>query len=182
MHPLLRDINFATRDYRLSGRLVAGLIAAGAALAVLTALMIWTSSSYRSQRNIIDRQAAELAGRADKLGSVLEERDRLLRELNAMSGLLETKRFSWTALLTGIEQVFPAGAALDRLQYNPKDKSLVLDGKAQSPEALRNLMVQMEKSPVFQGALLKHQSVEKGTISFTVGAQYREQVSTGSAR
>jgi hypothetical protein len=69
--------------------------------------------------------------------------------------------------------VFPAGAALERLQYDPKDRSLVLDGRAQSPEALRNLMVGLEKSPLFKDPLLKHQSVEKGVISFTVGAHYR---------
>ncbi len=171
--PVSWDMNFATRDYRLSVRLVAGLIAASVALLVVTGAMAWTILSYRGQKAALDRQMTDLAARNEHLQPLLAERDRLLRDLGSLSGLLAARNFSWTKLLTGIEEVFPAGAALEKLQYNPKDRTLVLEGRAQSPEALRNFMVGLEKAPLFKDPLLKHQSVEKGVISFTVGARYR---------
>jgi Tfp pilus assembly protein PilN len=166
-------MNFAGRDYRLSMRLVSGIAAASAVLLIIAAATAWAVLSARNEKAALDRQTVDLMLRSEQVKSSLEERDRLLQDLNAMSGLIEARKFSWTRLLTGIEEVFPTGAALERLQYNPKDRSLVLDGRAQSPEALRNLMVGLEKSTSFKDPLLKHQSVEKGTISFTVGAHYR---------
>jgi Tfp pilus assembly protein PilN len=64
--------------------------------------------------------------------------------------------------------------ALDRMEYNRKDNSLALEGKARSPESLRNLMVGLEKSASFKDPLLKHQSLDKGNISFNVVALYQE--------
>lgn len=171
--PVSWAMNFASRDYRLSSLLVSGLAAAGAVLLMIAVIMVWTAFSHRDEKTARARQTADLTARNEEMRSSLEEREGLLRDLSAMAGLIEARKFSWTRLLTGVEEVFPAGAALERLQYDPKDRSLVLDGRAQSPEALRNLMVGLEKSPLFKDPLLKHQSVEKGVISFTVGAHYR---------
>lgn len=171
--PVFREINFASRDYRLSSRLTGALIAVSAVFLALAAAMVWTAMGHHGQKTALERQTADLTARNEKLLPVLEERERLLRDLNAMAGLIEARKFFWTGLLTNIEEAFPAGAALERMQYNPKDRSLVLDGRAQSPEALRNLMAGLEKSPSFKDPLLKHQSVEKGIITFTVGAHYR---------
>lgn len=171
--PVSWDMNFATRDYRLSRRLVAGLAMAGVVLLLAGLVTAWTIQGYRGKKAALDKQTADLAARTEQVQPLLAERDRLLNDLNSLSGLIEARKFSWTKLLTGIEEAFPPGAALERVQYKPKDRTLVLEGRAQSPEALRNFVVGLEKSPLFQDPLLKHQSVERGAISFTVGAHYR---------
>ena len=68
----------------------------------------------------------------------------------------------------------PTGVALKHVKFNPKDATLTLNGMARSPESLRNLVVAMEKSSSFNNSFLKHQSLEKGNISFNVVAVYRE--------
>ncbi len=176
------DINFASADYRLSSRVFWGVLAVIAALLVVTAVMARTVLSYHAEKTALDRKLAELTARDEQLQPVLAERENLLRDLSAMSGIVEARRFSWTQLLTDIERIFPEGVALDHMGYNPKDRALVLEGGAQSPEALRNLMVGLEKSALFKNPFLKHQSVDKGVISFTVGAFYRENTVVDAAR
>jgi len=170
---LLIDMNFATRDYRLSAAVVRGSAVLAACLLIAAALLGWAILGHRAERAAIERQTAELVARNEQIAPVLEERDRVLKELASMAAVVEARRFSWTNLLTNIEQVFPAGVALDKVLYHPKDRSLVLEGRAQSPEALRGLMVGLERSPAFASSQLKHQSVEKGAISFSVGVRCR---------
>lgn len=171
--PISRDMNFAARDYMLSARIVAGLAAVSVVLLVVFLGIAATVLTGRSERAALDRQIADLAVRTEKLQAMLSERDRLLKELGNMTALMESKRFSWTGLLTSIERVFPPGVALDRLQCNMKERSLLLDGRAQSPESLRNLVIGLERSPAFSDSQLRHQSVERGVISFTIGVRYR---------
>lgn len=171
--PLLIGLNFATRDYRLSTRLIAGLAAASVVLALLAAAFVWVALGYRADRVALDRQTADLAARNEQISRVLEERDRLQQDLASMSAVIDAKRFSWTNFLTSIEQVFPTGVALEKARYHPKDRTFILDGRAGSPESLRGLMAGLERSPAFSNPQLKHQSVEKGVISFTVEGRYR---------
>jgi Tfp pilus assembly protein PilN len=104
----------------------------------------------------------------------LLERERIVKDLTAMSGLLEARKISWTRLLTSVEAVVPVGVALKHVDFEVKDSTLTLNGVARSPESLRNLVVAMEKSASFKDPFLKHQSLEKGNISFNVVAVYRE--------
>jgi len=104
----------------------------------------------------------------------LLEREQLVKDLTAMSGLMETRKISWTRLLTSIEAVVPVGVALKHVEFNPKDSTLTLNGMARTPESLRNLVVSMERAAPFKDPSLKHQSLEKGSISFNVVAIYRE--------
>lgn len=166
-------MNFVTRDYRLSARIVAGLAVVSAALLLALAGIAAAALTGRSEGAALGRQVADLAERTGKLQPVLNERDRLFRELGNMTALLESKRFSWTGLLTNIERVFPVGVALDSLLCNPKERSLLLEGRAQSPESLRNLVIGFERSPAFFDSQLRNQSVEKGVISFSIGVRYR---------
>jgi Tfp pilus assembly protein PilN len=172
-------INFASRNYRLISRISAGLVAMNVLLIAATAVMLWTARSYNADVTVMDQKLKELKDAEDQMKPVLSERDRIIKELTAMSGLVEARRFSWTRLLTSIEAVVPAGVALDRMEYNRKDNSLSLEGKALSPESLRNLMVGLEKSASFKDPLLKHQSLDKGDISFNVVALYQEHTAVG---
>jgi Tfp pilus assembly protein PilN len=167
-------VNFASRNYRLIARIRSGLIAGSILVFAITVGMLWISVSLRANVSAMDRKLWELQQAEEKLRPELVERERLVKDLTAMSGLIESRKTSWTRLLTSIETVVPVGVALRHVEFNPKDSSLTLNGMARSPESLRNLVVAMEKSASFKDPFLKHQSLEKGNISFNVVAVYRE--------
>ena len=174
-------INFASRNYRLISRIYEVIVAMNIVLLAVLAVLLWTARSYHADITVLDQRQKELKVAEEQMKPVLIERDRVIKDLSAMSGLMEVRRFSWTRLLTSIEAVVPAGVALNRLEYDRKVNSLLLEGKALSPESLRNLMVGLEKSASFKDQLLKHQSLDKGNISFNVVALYQERAVTGVA-
>ncbi len=175
-------INFASRNYRLVGRIRIGLIAGSIILAVMMAGMLWTTVTLQEKISSLDRKLRELEAADEQVRPVLLEREQLVKDLTAMSGLMESRKISWTGLLTNLEAVVPVGVALKQVEFNPRDSVLTLDGMAQSPESLRNLVVGMEKTASFKDTLLKHQSLEKGNISFNVVAVYRENTSPAVAQ
>jgi hypothetical protein len=69
--------------------------------------------------------------------------------------------------------------ALTSVEFNDKERTVMLNGKARSPEALQSLVVGLEKSASFKDPFLKHQSLEKGSISFNVIAVYHADASAG---
>jgi Tfp pilus assembly protein PilN len=175
-------INFASRNYRLIARIRSGLIAGSVFLIAITAGMLWTTASLRANVISMDRNLQELTAADQQAGPALLERERLVKDLTAMSGLMEARKISWTRLLSNIEAVVPVGVALKHVEFSPKDSTLTLSGTARSPESLRNLVVAMEQSASFKAPFLKHQSLEKGNISFNVVAVYREDKSSAVAQ
>jgi Tfp pilus assembly protein PilN len=165
-------INFATKNYRLVALVMKGLIIGIVILMLTASTMLWMGFTLRRESAIMDKKMkdAELADAEVK--PVLAERGQLIKNLSAMSGLLESRKFSWTRFLTNIETVVPTGVAMKRIDFNPHDGTLSLDGVAQSPEALRNLIVGLERSASFKEPFLKHQLLENGSISFNVVAIY----------
>jgi Tfp pilus assembly protein PilN len=171
------SVNFASRNYRLIARIHGVLIAAIVILCVAMAGLLFAAVSLRRTVSAMDLKLKELTAADAGFQPVLGEREQLVKDLSLMSGLIDSRRFSWTRLLTNIESVVPLGVALKHVEFNPRDHTLALEGTAQSPEALRNLIVGLEKSSPFQNPRLKHQSVEKGSNSFNVVAGYREDAS-----
>lgn len=175
-------INFASRNYRFAGRLSAALAAVTVLLAAVLAVQIGGFTESRAARAALEQKLKQQSDREEQLRPVLLERAQIVSDLTAMAGLLEARRFSWTRLLTSLERVFPVGVALTKLEFNPKERTLVIEGVAQSPEALRNLMVGLERSADFKDPLLKHQSVDKGIILFNVASVYFENIAAPRAR
>jgi Tfp pilus assembly protein PilN len=167
-------INFASRDYRLLERIQIVLLAAIVILCIATAGMIWTAASLRKNISVTDLKLQGLEAADESMRLAIREREQLVKDLSLMSGLMESRRFSWTLLLSRVEAVVPVGMALKRVEFRPADHTLTLEGTTQSPEALRNLVVGLEKSSSFKDPFLKHQSLEKGSNSFDVVAVYRE--------
>jgi Tfp pilus assembly protein PilN len=175
-------INFASRNYRLIGRIRSGLTAGSILLVAITAGMLWTAVSLHANISSMERKLQELTAADEKSRPALLERERIVKDLTAMSGLMEARKISWTRLLTSVEAVVPVGVALKHVEFDLKDSTLTLNGMARSPESLRNLVVAMEKSSSFKDPFLKHQSLEKGSISFNVVAVYREDKSRSVAQ
>ncbi len=167
-------INFASRNYRLVGRIRTGLICGSIILAVMTVGLLWTTVTLRANISSLDRTLQELEVADEKVRPLLVEREQLVKDLKAMSGLMESKKISWTRILTSIEAVVPKGVALKLIKFSPKDSTLTLSGKARSPELLRNMVAAMERTALFKDPFLKHQSLEKGSISFNVVAIFRK--------
>jgi len=174
-------VNFARTDYRLIARLQWGGIAAIAMLSIIAGALLWSASSYRDQGAAADRHVKDLADSAGKLRPAIDERQQLVKNLSAMSGLIEARRHSWTQFLTGIEAAFPAGIALTKVDFHPRDLTVVLEGAAQSPEALSGLMIGLQRSRSFKNPQLKHQSMDKGSLSFNVAVSYQGHSVAGSA-
>jgi Tfp pilus assembly protein PilN len=167
-------INFASRNYRLVGRIRIGLICGSIILVVMTAGLLWTTVTLRATIFSVDRTLQELEAADEQVRPLFEERERLVKDLTAMSGLIESKKISWTQLLTSIEAVVPKGVALKRVELSPKDSTLTLSGITRSPKLLHNMVVAMEGAASFKDPFLKHQSLDKGSISFNVVAVYQK--------
>ena len=175
-------INFASRNYRLAARLSAALAAVTVLLVAVLIVQIRDFTDSRAARVALEQRLKQQSEREEQVRPILLERAQSVSDLTAMAGLMEARRFSWTRLLTSLERVFPVGVALTKLEFNPKERTLVIEGVAQSPEALRNLMVGLERSADFKDPLLKHQSVDKGIILFNVASVYLENSAASRAR
>jgi len=175
-------INFASRNYRLAARLSAALAAVTVLLVAVLIVQIRDFTDSRAARVALEQRLKQQSEREEQVRPILLERAQSVSDLTAMAGLMEARRFSWTRLLTSLERVFPVGVALTKLEFNPKERTLVIEGVAQSPEALRNLMVGLERSADFKDPLLKHQSVDKGIILFNVASVYPETIVAPRAR
>jgi Tfp pilus assembly protein PilN len=169
------SINFASRNYRAIAWTVRGLTAFAVLLTVLAGILVWKSTVLRSDLAQVRQRIADAEAADEKIRPLMQEREQLVRNLNAMSGLLETRKFSWTRLFTSIEAAVPTGVAFTKIEFDPRTRVLSVQGTAFSPEALRNRVVGLERSSSFKDPVLKHQSIEKGSISFNVIATYVEQ-------
>ena len=167
-------INFAGRNYRLMARIFHGLVLTTVMLSGLMLFIVVKSLLLRRDIAALDRSVKESQAAEEQFRPLLAERDRIVKDLNTMAGLVQARSFSWTHMLTSLERAVPIGVALGKVEFDPKERMLTLEGAAQSPEALRNLMVGLERTPGFQEPYLKHQSLEKGIISFNVVTYYRE--------
>jgi len=178
--PALITINFAGTNFRLLMRLQQGLIVTVALLAITTGILLWKANAYHVQSAALAQQVREFAASIEKLRPAMQERQQLVKDLSDMSGLLEARRFSWTQLLTRIEASFPSGVALTRLECNARELVVALEGTAQSPESLSGLMIGLQKSRSFKNPFLKHQSMDKGNLSFNVAVTYQQHLAAGA--
>lgn len=176
---MMITINFASRNYRIIETIRSGLAAGSVVLAIVLAVLIGTGISLHAKMHAVEDKLKDVRTAEEQAQPLLREREQLVKDLTAMSGLLEARKFSWTRLLTSIETVVPTGVALKSVAFNDKEHIVMLDGKAQSPEALRGLVVGLEKSASFKDPFLKHQSVEKGSITFNVIAVYHTNAGAG---
>ena len=172
-------INFARTDFGLIAKLHQLLIVAVVLLGMLAGALLWTANTTAHQGKAAEQRVRDLAASAEKLRPALEERQKLIKNLGAMSGLIEARRHSWTQFLSDLEAVFPYGIALTKVDFNVRELTVALEGSAQSPEALSGLMIGLQRSRSFKNPQLKHQSMEKGSLSFNVAVSYQEHGVTG---
>lgn len=167
------SLSFATTDHALIARVRAVLAGIAVLLTILAAVQLVVGASYRSRMAEASQQAAALEASEESVRPALQEREQLVRNLSEMASLVEARQFGWTRLLSAVEDAFPSGAALNRLEFDPRERSVSLEGTALSPEALSSLMIGLQKTNMLKNPLLKRQSMEKGTLSFHVTVNYQ---------
>lgn len=176
------NINFASRNYRAAGSAVRVLFGMVIVFSLVAAVLLWEAALQHRDLSSMQQKLKAAEVEDGQVKFTLLEREKLEQNLNAMSGLVEARKFSWTQFLTKLEEAVPVGVALKKIVFNPIDRTLSIEGMAQSPEALRDLMVGIEKSAAFTSPLLKHQSLDKGILSFNVAAVYNEHKNAGVAQ
>ncbi len=176
--PLI-GINFARTDFRTLSTVRWWLLAVAAASVVVLIALVLMARSYRLEGNAAEQRVKDLASAEQRLRPLMDERQQLVGNLNAMTGLLQARRFSWTRFLTDLEGVFPEGIALTRLDLHPPNPAASLDGFAHSPEALSKLMIGLQQSHSFKNPLLKRQSMDKGILTFNVVVLYNQAAADG---
>jgi Tfp pilus assembly protein PilN len=174
-------INFAQTNFGLFAQVRQWLIACIILLGILAGALLWMANATSHKGAAAEQRVRDLTASAEKLRPAMEERQQLVKNLGAMSALIETRRHSWTQFLSEIEAVFPFGIALTKVDFNIRDMTVALEGSAQSPEALSNLMIGLQRSRSFKNPQLKHQSMEKGSLSFNVAVSYQEHGVVGPA-
>ena len=176
------NINFASRNYGAVDTAVRVLFGMALVLSLVAAVLLWESAAQHKDISSLRQKLKAAEAEDGQVKFTLLEREKLVQNLNAMSGLVEARKFSWTQFLTSLERAVPFGVELKKVEFDPKDRTLSIEGMAQSPEALRDLMVGIEKSSAFTNPLLKHQSLDKGILSFNVVAVYNEHKAAGVAQ
>lgn len=178
------DINLSTK--RGAKSMVPNIIAIGAL--VLAAAYTWHNVElYNFNLERIAGLSARLAGLEQTLGSkpspvpaATREDVKLLKdEVGYINNLIARETFSWTGLLTGLEQNVPAGVSIVRISPEFETRTIRVSGLAKSIKDVFKFVDGLGGSEKFSEVfLLKHEDAvkkeDKGKsfISFDISARY----------
>lgn len=105
------------------------------------------------------------------------------QDVGFVNQLAEKRRFSWTQLLHDLEEAFPAGTSIGKIQRDAKASTITVDGHAASMGDLQALMTRLQTRPAFrQPVLHQHQLAdsthsdgggERTTVAFSLTVVYR---------
>lgn len=99
---------------------------------------------------------------------------RLFSEVNLANQLLEKRAFSWTTLLTELEQTIPPRLALASVRLDQTGKTVHLTGAAMSLEDITAFTVGLQNHAMFKDPVLaQHRVGSNGLVDFDVTVQYR---------
>jgi hypothetical protein len=171
-------INFAGKNYRLLARVYAGMIAGCVVLCLVMAGMVWGAVALRADLSVLDRKLKEAAAADEQARPILMERTVVARPRPCQG--------SWSRedLVDAAPDEPRDGRAAGRgsdaraaQRQGPRPDSTA----RRSPQSLRSWSWG-RKSASFKDPFLKHQSLEKGSISFNVVAVYHENKNSGAAQ
>jgi Tfp pilus assembly protein PilN len=174
-------LNLASRPFR-NERLPLVLVSLAAlALAVLTVRHIVVLKDLLPGRvSALDREALgfeqELAGlrqEADRLRGPKPDPERL-RQWTALRGLVDKRAFSWTTLLSSLEEVLPIGVRLVSIAPQLKDGKVTIEisAIARRFEDRHELLRTMDKSAEFEDVFLRTAGDSEKGEDFTCSSRY----------
>ncbi|HZX34954.1 MAG TPA: PilN domain-containing protein [Thermodesulfobacteriota bacterium] len=105
----------------------------------------------------------------------------LEKKVFAINDIIIRETFSWTELLTGMEEVTPGNVSIVRITPDFKDNKIAVSGMAASVKDALSFVTNLSSSPKFGDAFLLKHSEEKGDelsrerVFFNVSANYGRQ-------
>lgn len=105
----------------------------------------------------------------------------LEKKVLAINDIIVRETFSWTELLTGIEEVTPGNVSIVRITPDFKSNQIAISGMAASVKDALFFVTNLSGSPKFGEAFLLKHSEEKGDelsrerVFFNVSANYGRQ-------
>jgi Tfp pilus assembly protein PilN len=160
------------------------------ALALLSLLFLGLIAQDLSQSKAIESQIVEveqaLAGARDLDNRLRQQAQqegvdlsdaalqRLPREVVFANQVITKRAFSWTRLLTDLEEAVPPGVTIHGIQLDAKGAIITLSGLALSLKELTVLIISLEDHRAFRDAVLdQHRVLENNLVEFGLTVRYR---------
>lgn len=186
------NINLATQPYQDVRRFVFRWGFAVAALAIVTAAMLWmaigATVSWRKSTAQANHFRAEIARcdreEAQANATLNLPENRATRDKSTfINTLIARKAFSWTEVLMDLERILPSGIQVTAIQPAINDNGQLeirLTAAGPSRERAIDLVSRMESSPHFRNAMIRSDAVAQAqdqnnpqvTYRFDITAMY----------
>lgn len=176
-------INLSSRHRAYLGPLRTGLVAlvlvlvGGIAWNLSQVLMVHgEAGQVQLALERVQEQDRLLMAQAAKEGLDLSDAawQRLAGEVAFANQLIAERTFSWTQFLSSLEEVVPAGLAIDSIRLDSKSSIIRLTGVAMSLEDVTAFTLVLQDHRVFKDpVLVQHRGVENGMIGFELAVRYR---------
>jgi Tfp pilus assembly protein PilN len=137
---------------------------------------IQESGSIRSELERLQQQDQQLIADMRQEGIDVSEAmvQQLPAEVALANHLLEKRIFSWTAFLTGLEQVIPPHIAISSVRLEAGSSIVHLKGTAPRLEDVTALTVGLQGQALFKDPVLAHHRVDpNGLVEFDVTLKYQ---------
>jgi Tfp pilus assembly protein PilN len=146
--------------------------------------MWWWASENRRESAALQENVARVQQQASRLATDLRgvgfspddpvAVDALTKQVAALNQIIETKAFSWTALLNDLEAAVTRKVSVSSIRPDLKTRMLTLDGVALTLQDVTGLMTSLQESGRFTDVFLQQQrSTEDNRTEFTIQCVYR---------
>lgn len=174
---------------------------------LLCGWLIMSRHSFETSSIAFEKAAArtvalvkEIDDQLARSGSVFspDEMARVKEEVALANQLVDKRAFSWTQLLSDLEEAIPTHIALESIKPNFQDETVVLDGVAERLQDIDALVQTLQDHGGFrQAVLVRHEFlgtrsrdalvsaarkrdrdalVDESTVQFSLVAQYRQRL------
>lgn len=116
----------------------------------------YASAAARTEE--LNRQFAA-AMRAERLTLTPQEIAAIKQEVTFINQLAGKRAFSWTQLLSDLEDALPPGTAIGRIQLDMKESLVAFDGFAARMQDVNALMASLQSHPAFHRPVLHHHKI-----------------------
>jgi len=98
---------------------------------------------------------------------------RVAGEVQFANQLIAKRAFSWTRLLTDLEESVPPRISIESISVDTRESEIALDGSAMSLRDLTAFIISLEDHPAFMGAVLvRHRVLESDAVEFGLKVRY----------
>ncbi len=176
--------NFASGEFARS-RLVAAALYALAFLGIVFAIgMVWWASDLRREVAALEENVARVHQQTSRLREELRQAgfspddsaavERLVKQVDGLNQVIDSKSFSWTALMNDLEAVVPRNVSIKSIRPDLKTKKVTFDGVALTLQDVTALMIALQTSGRFGDVFLQQQkATDENRTEFAIECVYR---------